>query len=652
MGGTVRIAGVGVGWIVGLCLGAAGLAFPAGSDAAKIRPDATSDRPGAPDDGKCRLREAIIAANTDSRVDGCPAGDGKDLIILRNRTYEIDGSGPAEDQAAAGDLDISGPLRITTTAGTAKIQGDGGDRIFQITNARNVTFEDVAIKGGNASGAGGGIFIHNTKVTLKGGAVSQNEAGGAGGGISLQSGRLIATDTKLAGNNAFNGGGIQIQPGARADLIGTNMRTNTAVGSGGAILNDGTLLVARQGLSNQIGSLARFTGNVAGVLGGAIATDTASLTIINGAIAANNSAEQEGGAIHHAGSGTLRVLGTLFRNNDSGIGGSGVGSGGAIYATGSLDLIKSSFVGNFAGNEGGGIFSSDQLILDSTTLWANEAEGNGSNGGGGVQLRGSAMATVLFSTIAANTAEYGGGLHLGDSSTLQVWSTLFADNVATEGLTGHECGGPGDVQSNGHNVVENAAGCIAPGSGDQLGVDAKTRGWDQGMYLGGVRIARNSPARDAGGAPARIAAKDSAPTYRGGLIPVTDMRAVPRSGSPDVGALEFITCFGREPTIIGTALGDRITGTAGPDVVLALDGNDNVETRSGADRVCTGKGRDTARGGGGKDRLDGGPGNRDRMFGDGGRDQLRGGEGGPDRCDGGAGRDSGHHSCEREFSIP
>src|SRR5687768_1886490 len=35
-----------------------------------------------PGDGLCSLREAIIAANTDSIVDACPAGSGTDTIIL------------------------------------------------------------------------------------------------------------------------------------------------------------------------------------------------------------------------------------------------------------------------------------------------------------------------------------------------------------------------------------------------------------------------------------------------------------------------------------------------------------------------------------------------------------------------------------------
>ena len=38
-------------------------------------------------DGSCSLREAIEAANTDTAVDGCAAGNGADVITLPAGTY-------------------------------------------------------------------------------------------------------------------------------------------------------------------------------------------------------------------------------------------------------------------------------------------------------------------------------------------------------------------------------------------------------------------------------------------------------------------------------------------------------------------------------------------------------------------------------------
>ena len=52
-----------------------------------ITVNSTAQSPGAV--GDCTLGEAIIAANTDSPVDGCSAGSGQDTIILPAGTYTL-----------------------------------------------------------------------------------------------------------------------------------------------------------------------------------------------------------------------------------------------------------------------------------------------------------------------------------------------------------------------------------------------------------------------------------------------------------------------------------------------------------------------------------------------------------------------------------
>ena len=57
--------------------------------------------------GNCTLREAIIAANTKTAVDACPAGSDINLIILKIGKYSLTIKGAGEDAAATGDLDIT-----------------------------------------------------------------------------------------------------------------------------------------------------------------------------------------------------------------------------------------------------------------------------------------------------------------------------------------------------------------------------------------------------------------------------------------------------------------------------------------------------------------------------------------------------------------
>ena len=68
------------------------------------------------DDGKCSLREAVIAANYDLASGGvageCIKGDGADTIFLPAGVYKLTIAGADENLAASGDLDIYGSLNI------------------------------------------------------------------------------------------------------------------------------------------------------------------------------------------------------------------------------------------------------------------------------------------------------------------------------------------------------------------------------------------------------------------------------------------------------------------------------------------------------------------------------------------------------------
>ena len=73
-----------------------------------------------------------------------------------------------------------------------------------------------------------------------------------------------------------------------------------------------------------------------------------------------------------------------------------------------------------------------------------------------------------------------------------------------------------------------------------------------------------------------------------------------------------LSCFGRAPTIIGTAGKNRINGTPRQDVIMGLGGDDTIRGLGGNDLICGGSGND-------------------RLFGDKGNDKLNGGTG-TDRC--------------------
>jgi Ca2+-binding RTX toxin-like protein len=86
-------------------------------------------------------------------------------------------------------------------------------------------------------------------------------------------------------------------------------------------------------------------------------------------------------------------------------------------------------------------------------------------------------------------------------------------------------------------------------------------------------------------------------------------------------------CFGKAPTIVGTAKKDRLKGTNRKDVIVAKGGDDRIKARGEDDLICAGAGDGRLEGGGGNDRLNGGKGTNDVLAGGGGNDDLAGGSG-------------------------
>jgi hypothetical protein len=86
-------------------------------------------------------------------------------------------------------------------------------------------------------------------------------------------------------------------------------------------------------------------------------------------------------------------------------------------------------------------------------------------------------------------------------------------------------------------------------------------------------------------------------------------------------------CKGRDATIVGRPVSERIQGTDGSDVIVAGGGNDVVMGHGDTDFICGGAGKDTLSGSRGNDQLDGGRGS-DSLDGGNGRDDLEGGRSG------------------------
>lgn len=354
-------------------------------------------------DGKCTLREAIIAANTDSSSGAaageCPAGSGADTIIIPAGTYTLTLLGALEDLAAAGDLDIRQDVTIQG-AGTACasppnpactiINANSIDRVFDITTTVLASLSKMQIQGGTDFGWGGAGINNN--------------------------GILSMTQVLIIANNASAlGGGLYNTAGARAQLDSVSFGNNQA-GHGAAIYNAGGLTLTRVALT----------------------FDTASFS---------------GGGLENYGDAFLADVNFSYETAGS--------NGGGIYNGGNLTLTRTTLNRNQATTgKGGGIYNGHEAWITNTTVSTNTAS---SAQGGGIYSLSYYDSWLLNATLYENGASSGGNFYRdttgGKNGLLSLKNTLVANSTS-----GGNCAG-GAITSLGYNL-DSANTCVFSATGD------------------------------------------------------------------------------------------------------------------------------------------------------------------------------------------
>ncbi|HEY4666885.1 MAG TPA: tandem-95 repeat protein [Anaerolineales bacterium] len=203
-------------------------------------------------DGFCSLREAVIAANSDSRSGSkpgeCPAGSGADRIELPQGIYLLTRSDSGkEDSSSTGDLDIKGSLQIFAQPGGQVTVGANAfaDRIFHVISG-TVSLEGLSVQGGKPT-ADGGAILNLATLTVLNSTLSGNTSGANGGAISNR-GTFTLANVTLSGNQAKNHGGGLSNAAGTATLNNVTITANTADsdsasgGDGGGISHTGGTL--------------------------------------------------------------------------------------------------------------------------------------------------------------------------------------------------------------------------------------------------------------------------------------------------------------------------------------------------------------------------------------------------------------------------
>jgi hypothetical protein len=416
--------------LIGVAVAAA--LWPASAGAASLEVTLTGDPlPNGCSVGGCSLREAVIAAN---------ARPGPNSVSLAaGRTYRLALGGTGEDGALTGDLDVAGPLTISTRGrGRATIDAARIDRVLDLRAPARL--ERLRIVNGLApvaeQGRGAAVRATDARLELRKSAIVDND-GPADAIALLGTGGVTARESSIsfnAGNGVtdLGGGGFR---GAHVE-ISNNLGTGVqGYGAGGVGIYHATMD------GNRLRAVQEFDGGDVAIVDALVRGngEGAADEQGDGALFVRRSRLRDTGgtALTESGAGELSAYRTrLTRSN----GGAATESG-----TGGIAFIKS----RIAFNEGIGLseFEEGGVGLQESTLAGSADDGIVERGEGDVGM-----------TLAEVVGSDGAGAIETDDGGVLLTRSRIARNLGV-GLQAD-----GDVTGFATRVLRNESG-ISIGSG-------------------------------------------------------------------------------------------------------------------------------------------------------------------------------------------
>jgi uncharacterized repeat protein (TIGR01451 family) len=566
--------------------------------------------PSGNNDGMCSLSEAIVAANTNSAVDTCTAGQsgGTDTIMLPAGTYTLStvdnnsfGFGPTGLPVILAPVLIQGAAAATTIIERSTVAGTPAMRAFFFQDAltlNNLTVRNFAGANGAVAYARGGQFITNDCVltgndgtpsvffsnftvpaTFNNTVITNNTSGGA----ILSNGNLTLNNTTVS-NNSHNTnviiGGNTLGSGTIVTITDSTISNNTCMGgcSPGVQWIGGTLIVTRSVFSGNSGSSATVGGGGLAIVGENNGGGQA--TITDSIFSGNTLSSGLGGGISITNPSLVTISGSLITGNSLLSGGLGGGIGISRTACCSFPIIT---------------------IRNSTISGNSNSTGRG--GGVGIGDLNASSLTLNNVTVTNNTAGVtSGGVDQTAAGTVTLSNTIIAGNSGPGSAP--DCFG--NFASQGFNLV-GTDNCLAPPqASDQVGtlanpINALLAGLanNSSTVMAGSNVGGSVPIaiQTHGlltGSPALNMGNSATPLDGlGGRCEATDQRGVPRPGGAqcDIGAFEDQTGAGvaanfdlsvtkadaPDPVLVNNNLTYTITvANGGPDVAPAVTLTDTL----------------------------------------------------------------------------
>jgi CSLREA domain-containing protein len=216
--------------------------MPGGSEAATYTITTLAD--DAVVNGNCTLREALLAASTDSTNDMCVGDLSPDTIVLEaTGTYLFQGG---EILSAARSITVRGDGDHASSSYDVDLGGQ--NRLIRVFTGSSLTLENFTLRSGFGAARGGAVEVENSDLTLRRMSVLDSRAT-EGGGVSFFAANAQTLDVEestfagnLADGDQAQGGGLFVHlqgAGSSVRIVASSFVTNEIFSASGSFSRSG-----------------------------------------------------------------------------------------------------------------------------------------------------------------------------------------------------------------------------------------------------------------------------------------------------------------------------------------------------------------------------------------------------------------------------
>ena len=505
-------------------------------------------------------------------TESTPTGTGTKETLKKHTVPLTDVGKILCQETSAQAILVKGALELQSGV----LQNTGGQHIFTVDGGTLDINGGYIVGSGSNGTPGGGIYVDNGTVNLRGGVIAANR-GSSGGGIFFQNGTLNISDGAVTGNwvndEHDNGSGIYLGGGTlkmSGGYVTNNYKQkcddcqndfNNTHGGGGIAL-------ANSSVMNMTGGYV--TGNYSGLAGGGIYAgffgNNVKFTMSGGTIAGNCAELGEGGGLRIAGgtNGVIQATNKVYITNNRTNSNDDWGGGGIfVQENGHLAIMDALITNNDADGFGGGVGAcptGKTLIVnkDGAAIYGNTAKGE-------------------------NMSDGGNGKHY-DTSVAKA-STVFTENGYTDYFCVRKKEGANDPISLVTGQMAGGGAANWKGSCDEKVVSIGKSGYAAAKYLFGLDAHPDDDAKSKAVSAAKVIITGNYSHVHGGGIMTNGGLIL---GDP--GATKVVTAT-PELDIIGTKalLKDGVAQDSGRDFTFQLTDNTGKVLGTATSDAATGQ---------------------------------------------------------------